>query len=452
MTKPDYGMAGVLALLAAVLWLQALSWTRAAADTLPILVGLPLFVWLNRPWKFTTRAWELASRPALIGLVLFPIGSLLGSTLVLTAGWTALLWSWISTRTSVRDNPSASKLLVLAFLSFPWILTDLEGVGWWFRLSGAAVAERLLAWCQLDVARQGTYLSVAGFTLSVEPACSGLNGLEAMLIAGAALAYGKLGRTRLYWWNLPLLVAAAWAANLMRIVFTALWAIGLTGEEEIRRLGQFHLVVGWLALCVVFGLCWVLFSVQERLTRQREGSRTARPIRWPRLEMVLLAYCGWRSAGLVGAWLDSPFDRLGWLAFLIWLLPLAVQWRGRNLWPHQSEARKLWLMGTGLALTFLGDLVDINFSHHLGLVLVLMSFAPRRCTALWGASLIAWLPASGWVGSRFGFDPTVFAFVRVATAVLGSALVLLGMSRLRTGRASPGRDILDDTLVDSVAS
>ncbi|MBU6402036.1 MAG: archaeosortase/exosortase family protein, partial [Verrucomicrobia bacterium] len=246
MTKPDYGMLAVLVVLGGFIWLQDLGWLDAAGDTLPILTGLPLFAWLNRPWRLRSGGGWCEPRAALLAGILFPAGALLGSTLVLGASWTALLWSWLSARTEPR--PQAAKLLVLPLLSFPWLATDFERIGWWFRLSGAAATERVLTWCQFDVSRQGTLLSVAGFTVSVEPACSGVNGLQAMLIAGTVLAYLKLRTSRLFWGSLPLLILAAWAANVVRITVSALTGIGLNAEAAVQQVQRWHWATGWLAL------------------------------------------------------------------------------------------------------------------------------------------------------------------------------------------------------------
>lgn len=166
-----------------------------------------------------------------------------------------------------------------------------------------------------------------------------------------------------------------------------------------------------------------------RLHNPQPRSAATRFVRGRGLEVVLLGYCGWRSADLVNAWTYSPFDRFGWLAFLIWILPLAMRRFGAGEFCFGAEGRKLRFMGLGLALTFLGDIGDLNFSQHAGLLLVLIGFAPCRCVVLWAASAAAWLPASGWVGSRLGVDPTVFALLRVLAAVVGCAAHLYGGSR-----------------------
>jgi exosortase/archaeosortase family protein len=411
---------GVLAVVAGFIWVRDLTWLRAPGDTMPIVAALPLFVWLKGPWVFSSHSWRMAPRALLCAALLIPAGVLLDSNFVLTAGWTALLWSWISGRSAEGGGSCARRLLVLPFLAFPWIATDFERVGWWFRLSGAAVTQHLLAWCQLGVVRHGTYLSVNDVSVTVDPACSGINGLQSMLIAGAVLAYVKLKETRWYWYNLPVLVLAAWAANVLRILSATLCVAAWNDANVLRWLGPVHLLAGWLALCAMFAVCWWLFSIEERWAAKRQALPAARTARWPWLEILLLSYCAWRSDNLVGAWFHNPFDRLGWVAFLIWLLPVAVSIFTADVTRANANGSRLGLMGIGLGLTFLGDLGDLNFSRQLGLAMLLMSFASRSCAVLWCVSAVAWLPAAGWLGSRFGVTPEVFGPLRVGVAVLGS--------------------------------
>ncbi|MHB8522063.1 MAG: archaeosortase/exosortase family protein [Limisphaerales bacterium] len=451
MRKSDFGMAGFLTLLAAFIWLRDLRWFDAAEDTLPILAGLPLFGWLARPWIFSGGPWRLAPGGVVMGACLFPMGAVLDSTLLLTASWIAFLWSWISVRFDHNGN-DLTKLLVLPLVSFPWIANDFGGIGWWFRLSGAAAAQQLLAGWPCEVVRHGTFLFVDGLGLSVEPACSGLNGLEAMIIAGTVVAYLKLKRTGWFWWSFPALAAAAWLANVMRITFTALCVTVCPGDRVPGWLGPLHLAAGWLALCVMFAICWLMFSVAERLDGGTGLAFTRRMVQRPWLEVVLVGYSAWRCQDLAGAWADSPFDQWGWLAFLIWVCPVVASGtfakptlsalRGAEpggarvgsqaadeAAPGQAERGSLPVMGLGLALVFLGDLGDLNLSRHGGLALILMSCWSRRCSALWGASAAAWFPATGWIGSRLGLDPGVLACLRILVAVAGSAWGLRTVGR-----------------------
>ena len=59
MTGKDYGFASLLTALAVFIWVRDLTWVSAAGDALPILAGLPLFIWLGWPWRFTTLPFRV---------------------------------------------------------------------------------------------------------------------------------------------------------------------------------------------------------------------------------------------------------------------------------------------------------------------------------------------------------------------------------------------------------
>lgn len=419
-------MLGALGVLAAFIWLRDLRWYEELGDSLPILAALPVFIALGWPWRLHHDNWRIATAPALLAAVLFPLGIAFDSGLVLAVAWTTLLWSWIAGRVVVRPGSHLRKLMLLPLLAFPWLLTDLERLAWWFRLSGAASAGDLLAFAGFTVAREGTFLWANDFAVSVEPACSGVNGLQSMLLAGAALAYVKLKGSALFWWNLPLLVGAAWLANLLRIVTATAAGALMSPEAAARWVDPLHSFAGWLALCVVFLLCYLIFTMQEdAIARGKSGGRS-----WfvgkPWLELTLLVYACWCARGLVSTWIWTPFDRFAWLAFALWLLPA--------VWPPRetsSRAMPDWfrhcLLAAGLAALLLGNVADVNFLYHVALAAIVTSFSRRAGYVIWAVGALSWLPASGWVASRFGVDPAVFAAVRVAaglvTAVWGLGII-----------------------------
>jgi exosortase/archaeosortase family protein len=420
MKRGDYAFAGLLACLGAFIWWRDLRWLASASDTLPILAALPLFVWLNTPWTLHGGPCRLARRPLALALVLFPAGILFDSTLVLAIAWTVLLWSWIAQRVGDPALGASRRLLVLPVIAFPWIANDFERIGWWCRISGATAADHVLGWMGFDVVRRGTFMLIDGFSVSVEPACSGVNGLQAMLVAGAALAYLRIRDTRLFWWNLLLLPAAAWTANVLRIVFASAMGASMAPADAARWVGPLHLGAGWVALAAMFGLCWLVFGTQDRLARTAWGARW-RTLPWA--EGALLAYASWRTRDLLTTWFSAPFDRFGWAAFALWILPLA--WVSES--PRGQRRHLFW--AAGVVLIVLGDVGDLNVCHHAGLALVLMGFAPARMSLLWALGAIAWIPAFGWVASRLGFSPVVFATMRVSL----SALALMA-ARPRRGR------------------
>ena len=420
MKRSDLTWIGILAVYAGFIWLRDLQWIAAADDLLPIMAGLPLFVWLLWPLRFASGDTPIVSaRALLVASLLFAAGVLTGVTLLLAISWTLLLWAWLSVRIGKEQLHSVRRLLVLPLFSFPWIATDFERLGWWFRLSGASAVEHLLSLGTVEVARQGTFLLVNGFQLSVEPACSGLNGLQSMLIAGTMLAFITLKNSPWYWAGLLTLPFAAWVANVLRILSGALVPVVMEPEAAARWVGPLHSGAGWIALGAMFALCWVLFSQLARVDnaaggRVRQWARTA-----PWLEFAILGYAAWRCHGILDTWFANPFDRWGWIAFALWILPIGFYAQRSGLPRAGSGRLRPWLLGGGVGMIFLGDAGSLNALKYLGLALILTGYSAAHGRMLWAVTAVAWMPALGWLASRAGLQPDLAGIGRVLLALAG---------------------------------
>lgn len=260
-SQADRIWLGLLALLAAWIWFRDRTWFSSAEEVLPILLAIPLFVWLGGPWQWNAAAFSL-HRPtlALAGAALLG-GFAFNLTVLMAAAWTAALWSWLAQRLTAESRLRANRLLVLPLMAFPWLTLDGAWLGWWFRLSAAWAAAGMFSLIGFTVTREGTHLLVQGLPVSVDASCSGLKVLQAMLIAGTIIAFLQLGRTRSYWWSLPCLVVMAWLANTARVI--SLSATALSFGTEFAA-GWFHTWGGWLVLVLMFILCWAVFSAWRR--------------------------------------------------------------------------------------------------------------------------------------------------------------------------------------------
>jgi exosortase len=233
-------------------------------DTLPILIALPVFVWLGWPWQFKEVEEPLPTWGYASCLLLSLAGILSNFTILLTIGWCCLLWAFIRTRVAEGQHDMARKMMILPLIAFPWITLDAEVIGWWFRLSGAHVTAAFFSVWGFEVIQEGTFLYIDGAPISVEPACSGLNTLQSMLIAGSMMAYVILGETNRYWYSLPFLVLVAWFANTVRIISMSLAAIWVSPEFAM---GAFHDWGGWAILVLMFLLSWCVFTLQAPAER-----------------------------------------------------------------------------------------------------------------------------------------------------------------------------------------
>lgn len=262
MKVKDFAYFVVLALLAAFIWVRNMDWVSQMDDTLPILVAIPLFVWLEWPWRLSTADFRLSQKHVCVGALLFVIGILANITLALSLAWSLLLWAWITERVDPEMRSRLLKLMILPIMAFPWVTLDAHSMGWWFRLTGASCTGEMLSNMGFNVVQNGTELLVNGLPISVEAACAGLNTLQSMLIAGSVMAYLQLGHHPVYWLNLPFLFVMAWVANTLRIISLALAALWVSPDFAM---GPFHDAGGWLVLMVMFALCWAVFSVEQKL-------------------------------------------------------------------------------------------------------------------------------------------------------------------------------------------
>jgi exosortase/archaeosortase family protein len=249
-----------LAAAAAFVWLRDTSWVGEAGEVLPVLAALPLLAWLGAPWRLRNDGFSLNLPLVVAGGALLAAGAVLDLALPGAAACTLAFWAWAGRRCEPEDLPRLRRLLPLALVGFPWVMLDLQPVGWWFRISGARASEILFATLGFVVTRDGVHLQVQGLPVSVDPSCAGLKALQSLLVAGVVLAYVMLGTSRRYWLNLLLLPALAWLANTARIA--ALCAAAMTWGTAFAA-GAFHKSGGLAVLVLMFGGCWLIFRLQS---------------------------------------------------------------------------------------------------------------------------------------------------------------------------------------------
>jgi hypothetical protein len=151
----------------------------------------------------------------------------------------------------------------------------------------------------------------------------------------------------------------------------------------------------------------------------------------PWVDLAIAAVCGWRAMpGLIEAWRHAPFDRWGWLAFVLWLAPLA--WRaGRHPGDLGSGFTSLSWAALGLLLT--GSLADVNALTYGALAVALGRLMPRRrVTFVWLALAVAWMPVLGWLGA--GLGPSGMTALRLALGATAGGFGLRAASPLRNSQ------------------
>ena len=149
---------------------------------------------------------------------------------------------------------------------------------------------------------------------------------------------------------------------------------------------------------------------------------------FPLVEVSVVFFAAFLSRDLINAWRHSPHDRLGWLALLVWLVPLAL--RLADISGTGTPANFI-LMGAAIVCGLLGDLAEVHFLDHVALALALgawLKFSWR--TLPWLLSAVAWMPVCGWWLAGFSAG-TILTF-RLALALAGATCFWL----LKTNRPS----------------
>lgn len=121
------------------------------------------------------------------------------------------------------------------------------------QLFASSVATGIAQSLGVSVFRDGNIIHLAGTSLGVEEACSGLRSLSAMAVASLLLGYIEelpvAGRIALFLWSVPLAIAI----NVMRIAGTAV----IADYRVEYALGFYHMFSGWLVFIAGFGLLWL---------------------------------------------------------------------------------------------------------------------------------------------------------------------------------------------------
>ena len=149
-----------------------------------------------------------------------------------------------------------------------------------------------------------------------------------------------------------------------------------------------------------------------------------------RVEWAIILFCAWASRELVNAWWHSPFDRFGWLAFLLWLTPVVVHEF------HRSDSKNgIACSGAGLVAATFGLMAQLNAATYAGLAFAVAGLLPwNPMVALWLAFSLAWMPLTGWLCGDFGGHATLA--LRLAGAALAVVAGLAAIKWNEKGTAS----------------
>lgn len=266
---------GAVLFLAAAIPIWAISKVNAeiAPLTVPIAIGPILFYSFGKPWRLRTHAKPIPASIVLLASVGFLFGLIIESVLLATIAWILFFHSWLDSQ--FVDNCSVPRLRLetLLLFSFPWIVHDGQWISELFQYSGAVVAELWAQGLGFDVVRVGQNLLIGETQLSIGPACSGIQTLQITMLCGSALAVIFLGRLKIFWCSIPVLITLAWIINSLRIIGLVCLAHFGSSPELVTEL---HDTTGYLAILLEVPLILLAFKLLERLSSRgnaRSGAR-----------------------------------------------------------------------------------------------------------------------------------------------------------------------------------
>jgi exosortase len=257
-------------LFGAVLIDMARDWWNVPAWSQGLLLPpLALYVaWLNR-----ARTLALPVVPDRRGLLvtvtaclMFLLGNLASefflmrfSFVIVIAGVVVTFWGFPRLRTL------AFPFLLLASM-VPLPVTVYNSLAAPLQLLASDLATRIAQFFGISVFRDGNVIQLAGTSLGVAEACSGLNSLSALIVGSLLLGYLVCSRPTS---RVLLCVAAiplAIGVNILRVAGTAL----LADYNQEFALGFYHSFSGWLVFVAGFGLLYSCARFLQLLLERKQ--------------------------------------------------------------------------------------------------------------------------------------------------------------------------------------
>ena len=215
----------------------------------PVLVGY--FVWERwdrlKAIPIVPSLWGIALLAG--GLLMLVIGSIgaelylqRSSLIVVIAGLILLVMGRAALKTFMFP-------IAFMFFMVPLPAIVVNAVAFPLQLFAARTAEFCLFNFGIPVLREGNVIVLAGTTLEVAEACSGIRSLQALLALGTVYAYFSQRSMWKRWVLVLLSVPIAIAANAFRVSGTGVLA-NYWGSQAAE--GFYHTFSGWLIFVVAF--------------------------------------------------------------------------------------------------------------------------------------------------------------------------------------------------------
>ena len=231
-------------------------WIDPAWSQGMLLPPLALYIaWLQRERTFVLPVEPDARGVALSGLAccIFVLGKLASEFFLMRISFVLLLAGFAWTFWGRRRLRALGLPLLLLATMVPLPVMFYNSVAAPLQLFASDWATQIAQALGVTVFRDGNIIQLAGTSLGVAEACSGLNSLSALVVGSILLAFlfcsSALSRIVLLAVSVPMAIGV----NVLRIAGTAI----LADHDQELAMGFYHLFSGWLVFVAGFGLLYL---------------------------------------------------------------------------------------------------------------------------------------------------------------------------------------------------
>jgi exosortase len=244
-------------------------WTEPALSQGMLLPPLAVYIaWLNR-----SRTLKYAAVPDRLGLICialaccsFLLGKLASEFFMMRFAFVLVLVGLVWTFWGLpRLRTLAFPLLLLATM-IPLPVMVYNSVAAPLQLMASDLATRIAQGFGVSVFRDGNIIQLAGVSLGVAEACSGLNSLSALIVGSLLLGYLLCSRTASRVVLFAAAIPLAIVVNILRVAGTAL----LADYNQEFAMGFYHSFSGWLVFVAGFGLLYVCARMLHALLDRQQ--------------------------------------------------------------------------------------------------------------------------------------------------------------------------------------
>lgn len=231
-------------------------WIEPAWSQGMLLPPLALYItWISRKQIF-----GLPVEPDSHGLLLtgfscfvFVLGKLASEFFLTRISFVILLAGFILTFWGSRRLRALGFPLLLLATMVPLPVMFYNSVAAPLQLFASKAATQIVEALGVTVFRDGNIIQLAGISLGVAEACSGLNSLSALVVGSILLGFlccsGAVSRAALIAISVPMAIGV----NVLRVAGTAI----LADHNEELAMGFYHAFSGWLVFVAGFGLLYL---------------------------------------------------------------------------------------------------------------------------------------------------------------------------------------------------